>query len=67
MTETEREYKREIDRLYKQLYILSDEFERLTLMAEEEPEKLKKLHFKAYTLREKILSEWLELKSRLDD
>lgn len=67
MTETEREYKQQIDLLYKKLYVMADEFERLTLMAEEDPKTLKGLHFKAYSLRENILSEWLELKSNLDD
>jgi hypothetical protein len=67
MDEIVRQYKQQIDQLYKQLYVLSDEFERLTLMAENDPGQIKRLHFKSYSLREKILSEWLDLKSSMDD
>jgi len=52
----------EAENLCKELYFLAEELEELALHAREQPEELAGLHFRIFSLKQRILRTWIQFK-----
>ncbi|MBD3216994.1 MAG: hypothetical protein GF310_01870 [candidate division Zixibacteria bacterium] len=55
-----------LEKLYKQLYVLTEQLEEYALRGQAGQDDLKKLHYKVYNLKDETLRNWLDIKKKLD-
>ncbi len=57
----------ELERTYKRLYLLAERLEEYALKGQTDREELKKLHYKAYNLKDEALRNWLDIKKKINN
>jgi hypothetical protein len=56
-----------LEKLYKQLYVLTERLEEYALRGQAGQDDLKKLHYKVYNLKDEALRNWLDIKEKLNN